>query len=137
MTRRRTRRRRNDSPKRQWRRRLTEHNLRPERDSRSIPRTEVLFRPEWSQINDARLWHPDEPPATRPAVTLGGTIAPVRTNKPKTRTVPHRLEYENPFGVITCLRRKLRREVVFAIGHGGRRGKKRQHRRNDRSEIEC
>lgn len=137
MTRRTTRRRRNEPPPRRVRRRLTDFNLRPERDRNTIPRTQVLFRPEWSQIDDARTWRPDERSIGRPAVTVGGSIAPVRTNKARTAAVPHRLQYESPFRVITCLRRKLRREVIFAVGHGGRKGRKKDHRRNERSNVEC
>lgn len=38
---------------------------------------------------------------------------------------------------IVCLRRQVRKEVVFASGSAGRRGRKNSYRRNETSNIHC
>lgn len=48
--------------------------------------------------------------------------------------------YEKRFhmGAVVCVRRKVRREVIFAVGAGGARGKKRKpYKRNANSEFIC
>lgn len=103
-----------------------------------------------SSIEDGRLWHPDP---DRGALTIGGRFAQVVVHKrpiiarskpiwsykglPVGVQVPFGVQFESPFKVITCLRRKVRRNVIFAMNKGGKGVKKRQPRRNWRSNVSC
>lgn len=103
-----------------------------------------------SPIEDRRTFWP-EPAALRPALTLRGTgarvvgAAPVRKPGPpgrkstalasvKTGSV---LTFSAPKRVAVCVRRQRRKEVLFATGKGGRRGRQRQRRRSEFSEVSC
>lgn len=49
-----------------------------------------------------------------------------------------RVGFSHPWQVIVCIRRRRRREVLFALNKGGRGGNKRRHvRRNFWSEVRC
>lgn len=47
------------------------------------------------------------------------------------------LAFSVPDMTPTCIRRRQRREVMFASGNGGRRGKQRRHRRSRFSDVHC
>lgn len=52
--------------------------------------------------------------------------------------VSRRVGFQHPWQVIVCVRRKKRREVLFALGKGGRGGNARRVvRRNEFSEVRC
>lgn len=53
------------------------------------------------------------------------------------RATFHGLKFSVPERVALCAKRKIRREVMFAKGVGGGRGKRRPYRRNDLTEIGC
>lgn len=42
-----------------------------------------------------------------------------------------------PRDAVICARRKIRKEVIFALGSGGRRGSKKPYRRSSTSNIHC
>lgn len=42
-----------------------------------------------------------------------------------------------PKQAVVCVKRSIRKEVIFASGHGGSRKKQRPHRRNETSKIHC
>lgn len=53
-------------------------------------------------------------------------------------TLSHRVGFKNPWQVMICVRRQKRREVIFAIGKGGKGGRsKRDVRRNEYSDVRC
>lgn len=110
--------------------------------------------PSLVEVEDGRSWHPDP---DRGAVTIGGRWARVvvhpRPIVARTKPLwawkgmpiglqpPVGLRFESPLKVVTCVRRKVRREVIFALDRqrsrksGGRGG--RRYRRTWRSNIGC
>lgn len=52
-------------------------------------------------------------------------------------TVPHRLQFAQPMKTVVCLRRKMRQEVLHALGKTGRGARRRKPRRNWMSSISC
>lgn len=50
--------------------------------------------------------------------------------------VPVGIKYQSMFPVVTCLRRKMRRMVLFALGRT-KKGSRGGRRRNDRSGVKC
>lgn len=101
-------------------------------------------------VEDGRSWHPDP---ERGAVTVGGRWARLVVHPrpavaysrplwswrgtPRGVQVPVGLRFESPLKVITCLRRKVRREVIFARRKAGAGARSRVRARNWRSEIGC
>lgn len=54
------------------------------------------------------------------------------------KTIPYRVQFLDPKRVLVCVRRKIRREVMFALGKGGKRGRERNRRRRDAySGVSC
>lgn len=51
--------------------------------------------------------------------------------------VPVGIQYESPLRVLTCVRRKIRRQVMFAKRKMGVGAKARFRRRNSRSGVKC
>lgn len=47
------------------------------------------------------------------------------------------LSFAAPDGTIVCIRRRTRKEVLFATRRAGRGGKQRKHRRNAYSGVRC
>lgn len=80
-------------------------------------------------IGDLRRYYPDR--RIRPAPTLVGTLARVRRDFRDLR-----FQFDVPARVMVCVRRKVRREVMFAIGRGGG-GNTRRRRRNQESNVKC
>lgn len=87
--------------------------------------------------HDRRQWNP-----------TSATSGPASTNRKATRLnvdkfaglrqsrLPWRLEYATPRNIPICVRRKIRRQVLLALGNtGGGRGKRK--RRNLYSGIKC
>lgn len=104
-------------------------------------------------LDDGRYWHPDP---EHGALTVGGRYANVVVHsrplvaRSKTASswiggrgvpvgvqVPVGVRFESPYKVLTCVRRKIRREVIFARDKAGRGVKRRQPRRNWRSNVVC
>lgn len=102
------------------------------------------------EVEDARAWHPDP---EQGALTIGGRFARVvvhsrpvvaRANTifspssyPVGFQVPVGVRFESPFKVVTCLRRKIRREIMFARNKAGKGVRKRRPRRSWRSNVSC
>lgn len=80
-------------------------------------------------LGDGRFFHPS-PALTRPFAAAPRAAARLVAKGTGVR-------FADPMGVVTCVRRKLRREVLFALGVGGARGKKNKPRRTAGSEISC
>lgn len=88
-------------------------------------------------VEDRRYFHPMGP--ARPASAF--TRSSSRVVVPKWSTVgaagvTAKLAFNSPSSVLVCVRRKSRREVLFAKGKGGRRGQRRP-KRNIWSSIKC
>ena len=103
----------------------------------SLPRR-VLRRPvrvALPAIEDRRRYHPLR--SQRPTMRTDGrrTERLVLDAKHRPRLM-HRLAFPDPQRVVTCVRRKERREVLFATGGASKRNKKRR-RRTWRSNIRC
>lgn len=61
----------------------------------------------------------------------------VRSSKVLGRATFSGLKFSVPERVALCAKRKIRREIMFARGHGGQGGAKRSYRRNRFSGIGC
>lgn len=89
-----------------------------------------------SEIEDGRQFHPEFD--SRPALTIGGS--PTRTvarGKPaRLFNVSHRLGFDQPVHVVRCVRRKQRREVLFAKRRT-RKGSGARRHRNQWSNVHC
>lgn len=113
----------------------------------SPPVTTALYTPVTTQIiqelDDSRLWSP-EPPIANPARDMLGRPARILERPTRTKlryAQPQRLSkarmaYSRPEQVTTCVRRKNRREVLFALKLHGKGAGGRRHRTN-RSNIKC
>lgn len=104
------------------------------------------------EVEDGRLWHPDP---DHGALTVGGRWASVVVHKrpiiarsqalkplgfrgmPRAIQVPVGVQFHSPFKVITCVRRKTRRMVLFAKRKTGKGRYRKPPRRGWRSEIWC
>lgn len=91
--------------------------------------------------DDRRLFHPEG--RSRPAL---GSFRPaarivVRDPKRNNRIIPKQtkatLAFADPRKVFVCVRRKVRREVLFAKSGGAAPKAKRPPRRNAQSQISC
>lgn len=100
-----------------------------------LPRR-TIRRPDPVRIygHDDRLFNP-LPRAYRPAVDLGGRVALTRIQKraPLRRA---KLEFVLPKKTLVCVRRGVRKEVLFAKKLHGKNGG-RKYRRTRNSDIRC
>lgn len=92
------------------------------------------------QIEDRRRWHPLRYLA--PAATLGSRSARSLVERsPKSKSVSRfpslRLGFAVPEKVAVCVRRKTRKEVIFAKKVAGKGASARRRKRNPFSEIRC
>lgn len=98
---------------------------------------------------DNRLWHPDpltrtiaEPrSASRLTLPKESAVSPRRSvqDRPgnsRAARLPHRLAFSQPAQVAVCVRRKARREVLFAKRKTGK-GRNATRRRTPWSDIKC
>jgi len=99
----------------------------------------------WLQdIDDRRMFHPlDE---FRPAKSVmyrdATQLVVPNVNKPQKQSnllssLPASVQFNAPHSVALCVRRKRRREVLFARGVGGGRQWKRRARWSEFSEVKC
>lgn len=124
--------------RRRYRETSTVERVRPNPDTR----TDVLLQPLLN-FEDRRQYHPDpEPPA---GVVLFRDARVLKPSSPARRSpagvsiaelLPHGLQFDDARGVLVCVRRKRRREVLFATKRNGRNGARR-YRRNKFSEVSC
>lgn len=105
--------------------------------------------PDFRLIQDDRYWNPDPAIARR----LSGVPARLVVAKPSPRTrsrglarsrpflahsgPPHRIAFEAPRGVLVCIRRKIRKQVLHAFQIAGRKGARNPPRRSLWSSIGC
>lgn len=98
---------------------------------------------------DARRFHPD--PINRPisqpraasrlklpsarAVSVGGPFRTAVGNR-RISSLPAQVAFSQPKQVSVCIRRKARREVIFAKKHAGK-GARARRARNQWSDVKC
>lgn len=107
------------------------------RVARVVPLSQNL-----SLIQDLRTF--DFEPATRPVLSLGGRVAsytaanPVKGPTRRTRSLlPGAVAFKAPSQVLVCVRRKKRKEVLFAKKKTGRGARSKFRRRNYFSNVRC
>lgn len=87
-------------------------------------------------IEDRRTFHPEA--QKRPARSLNRSqhklVLPAKKNAPR---LPARVAFDAPKQVLICIRRKRRKEVLFAKRKTGKGARARRHRHNYFSEITC
>lgn len=105
-------------------------------DNPTRPLTEILPKSLFSSVEDNRSWTP-----TPSARYFTGSPARV-TERP--RRSPYNpflmrgdLSFVNPDRVIRCVRRRVRREVIFAHNQQRKGSGARNRRRNEWSSIHC
>jgi hypothetical protein len=95
---------------------------------RPMRRRTVSYRPVvLSEIEDGRVYK-DYPRR------VSTRIARVR---PRQRGPLAPLKFDSPKKVIACVRRRERKEVIFAIGRAGRGAKRQRPKYNENSNIRC
>lgn len=87
-------------------------------------------------IEDRRTYHPLGP--DRPARQVSGHPSkPLQVKPSKKFRLPPQLGFSDPTRVVVCVRRKTRKEVLFALKKMGAGKRRRRPRRNWLSNIEC
>lgn len=96
-------------------------------------------------FEDRRAWHPDRP--NRPVMSFNRSRHRLVARDPLTRRrgriwrsyrgVNARIGFADPDRVLVCVRRRKRREVLFAKRKTGRGVKKRHPRFTELSKISC
>lgn len=128
-----------------------------QRDNSSIANLTNSLLHQFSLVEDRRMFHPldDDAPALdvagRPSrFSVSSVVRPpmVRvhrrpfvardyyTNSFRGFQVPVGIKYQSMFPVVTCVRRKIRKEVLFALGRT-RKGSQGGRQRNWRSDVRC
>lgn len=86
--------------------------------------------------DDGRTYHPLGP--RRPQMRASGAVATIRRTYSSFRKLNHGLHFHNPINVMRCVRRKTRREVLFAFNKQRKRGQGGgKYKRNYWSKIRC
>jgi len=83
-----------------------------------------LFDP----VHDQRFFHPDQ---SGPKRDLAGRPAGIRAHGPS------RLAFKNPPIVVECIRRKVRRQVLFSRKLQGKGARRKQRRQTRYSDVRC
>lgn len=105
-----------------------------------------FVRSPLSEFEDNRHWNPDPSPASR---NLRGGTSPTKL-APRSKAARssrgllfdmQALTFRGPKFVVRCIRRKMRDEVLHALGKtgkgSGRKLKNRKYNRNQQSNIRC
>lgn len=110
-----------------------------QRDARRIARRpRLLRRVRYPQYYEDRRRFEPLTVARRPsAVVESAARVDVAHSTKMRRTLTPRLGFVDPRRVFVCMRRSIRREVLFASGAGGRPGRKKQYRRGPYSDVRC
>lgn len=84
-------------------------------------------------VEDTRHFHPQGP--RRPSMRATGQVA---TLKRSYQSLTHQIGFSNPNNVIRCVRRKTRKEVLFAFNKQRKKGQSGgRYKRNYWSKIKC
>lgn len=98
---------------------------------RSIRRPITIVIP----LEDRRLYHPDGP-ARKFTGSNRDAVRMVDNKNVNQRPYRTRIAFADPRKVYICMRRAIRREVLFAAGVAGKKGI-RKRRTNETSKISC
>lgn len=116
----------------------------PKRDFQPIANRRLLKAPRLPVLRQVEDFRRNSFPLTRArAYRILRTVRHVRpVVKPYKSLYPrvaplNRLAATLPKGAVVCVRRAQRREVLFALGRGGRSGRQSPHRTNSTSKIHC
>lgn len=102
--------------------------------SRAVYRHQMELFP----VQDNRVFHPDGPLRSQ-LTTTGQKHSLVAKNHSTSRPdpfAPMRIAFQRPKRLLVCIRRHMRKEVMFAKNKAGRSGQKRPTR-NFYSSISC
>lgn len=117
-----------------------------QRDNNSITSGTLLHKlavplpsllPDLRLLEDRREFYPER---RRPARGLFSDSADVVVATPRRRSdmsVPFRLAFRRAPEVAICVRRKQRREVMFAYNRTGKGSRSFRRRRNEYSDVRC
>lgn len=89
----------------------------------------------WREIQDDRLWSPE--PFSQARTFSGSDASTRRIPKSRNKFLSHQIGFDNPDLVLNCVRRKQRREVIFAKRKRRQGSGARRRRRNFYSNIRC
>lgn len=89
--------------------------------------------PMLTPVSDRRTWRPRQLSEPTPR-TVSGRVAGIR---PRVSRRSLRVSFGLPLDAVICARRKIRREVIFAAGGAGRRGRRYRPRFNETSKYRC
>lgn len=124
--------------------RKNKKHLPPKRDFKPIANPRLLKAPRIPVIlNRVQDFRRDSFPLTRArAYRLLDATPATPASKPYGSLYPRvpalsRLANVLPKEAVVCARRAVRREVIFATGSGGRRGRKSQYHKSETSNIHC
>lgn len=87
-----------------------------------------------SDFEDNRRWSPFK---FSDAVSVGGNPAPTRRLPPSRWSPPPAIGFDDPRTAIRCVRRKQRREVIFAKNKRRKGAGARRRRRDFFSNVRC
>lgn len=118
--------------------------------SPSVPRTVRNYQPEnfYREVQDRRTW---DPAPWKPAKTVSGGRPRIDVKRgPNGRplksfssrahivgSVTSRLGFKVPHDILVCVRRAMRREVLFALRRNKKGAGAKRRRRNEYSDIDC
>jgi len=102
----------------------------------AIPSPAKMLKNTLRQIEDRRTFHPQG--NKRPARSLNRSqhklvLADKKTNP----RLSNRVQFDAPKRVLICIRRKMRKEVLFAKAKTGKGARARRHRQSYFSEVKC
>lgn len=86
------------------------------------------------QISDRRIFHPDR--LVRNAVSTLNAPHALAVANPYSRKLSSNVRFQNPHKVLVCIRRKIRKQILFAKGGAGSR-KMRRPTYNYYSSVRC
>lgn len=112
-----------------------------------------------SDVEDRRYWHPDRMPSARSPRQIGRLVAPspardvqkdrprqarpvqlfgrVRLDQKRVAQNGHLVKFKAPKFILLCVRRKARRQVLFAKNKTGMGSRSRYRKHNSWSKVGC
>ena len=105
-------------------------NLRLSLPSRSLSRPSLSMM----EIEDRRQFHPSG--RQRGAALFNVSHHNLQATPSRRRLIPKSVSFVTPDRVLLCVRRKIRKEVMFAKGGAGSK-KMRRPKRNHYSDVRC
>lgn len=105
--------------------------------NRRLPALTYTIRPAnlLQAIEDRREFHPEQ--AARPARSFSRSTHSLAVPPQRGGRLPIGVTFHNPTKVLVCVRRKSRREVLFALQKTGKGSALGKRRRSHYSEIQC